>query len=124
MRGGAESEEADALTFFDAGDAEATETDDSGAQKRSGVESVEDGGDREDEIGTGEGVFGVASVDGVAGESWGVAEVFFAALAVGASAIGAAEPRDAYEGAGRDVASFDNFADDLVARDYLRTERR
>jgi hypothetical protein len=97
MGGCAESEEADAVSFLDAGDAKAAEADNSGAEERGGVKRVERGGDGEDEIGASEGVFGVASVDGVAGESGGVAEVFVSAKAVRANSIGAAEPGDADE---------------------------
>jgi hypothetical protein len=100
MGGGAESEEADALAFLDAGDAEATEANDSSAQKRSGVEIIKGGGNGGSEIVAGYGVFGIASIDGVAGKGWGVAEVLFAAAAVGAGSIGAAEPGDADASAG------------------------
>jgi hypothetical protein len=135
MRGGAEAEEADALAVLDAGDAKAAEADDSGAQQRSGMERVECGGDGKYEIGAREGVFGVASVDGVASESGGVAEVFLAAKAVGAGAVGSAEPGDADAGSGwclvgqecpthTGVAGFDYLADDLVAGGDSRVKRR
>jgi len=138
MRGGAEPEEADALAFFDAGDAEAAKADDSGAQERSGVEIIEGGGDWKDKIGASQRVFGVASVDCVAGKGWRVAKVLFATPAVRASAIGAAEPGNPDAGWCRasldradegvrpyvGIAYFDYLADDLVAGDDSRVERR
>ncbi len=77
------------------------------------------GGQGEDEVGADEGVFGVAAVDGVAGEGGVVAEVFFVAEAEGAGAVGAADPGDADAGACGEFGgcAFDDFADDLVAED-------
>ena len=49
----------------------------------------------ESEVGADEGVFGVATVDGVAGEDGVVAEVFFVAKTEGTGAVGAADPGDA-----------------------------
>jgi hypothetical protein len=140
MGGGAESEESDAVSFLDAGNAKAAEADNSGAEERGSVERVEGSGDGKDKIGAGEGVFGVASVEGIAGEGGGVAEVLFVAKAVRASAVGAAEPGDADEirrdsvrrclvgkecpaHTGCTYFCFYDFADDLVAGDYLGMER-
>jgi hypothetical protein len=90
---------------------------------------VEGVGEGVDEVGADEGVFGVASVDGVAGEGGVVAEVFFVADAEGTGAVGAADPGDTDAGhtdpgdADASVwgelgdAAFDDFADDLVAED-------
>jgi hypothetical protein len=125
MRGSTESEEAYALAFFNAGDAEAAEADDTSAEKWSGVERVEGGGYREHKIGASEGVFRVASVDGVAGEGRGVAEIFFATAAIGAGTVGAAQPGNADAGAGRCLVgqerpthtSLADFAYDLMAGD-------
>jgi hypothetical protein len=77
------------------------------------------GGRGGDEVGADDGVFGVAAVDGVAGEGGVVAEVFFLATAEGAAAVGAAAPGDADASAGGEFGggSFDDFADDLVAED-------
>src|SRR5712692_8964900 len=95
MRGGAEAGQADTVTLLDAGDAEAAEADDSGAQQRGGVEVVQSRWNWKNKIGAGQGVFGVAPVDGVTGKAWGVAEVLLAAPAVGAGAIGASDPGNA-----------------------------
>ena len=72
-----------------------------------------------DEVGADEGVLGVASVDGVAGEGGVVAEVFFVADAEGAGAVGAADPGDADAGVCGEFGggAFDDFADDLMAED-------
>jgi hypothetical protein len=80
---------------------------------------VECGGEGEGEVGADERVFGVAAVDGVAGEGGIVAEIFFVAKAEGAGAVRAADPGDADAHALRTVGrgAFDDFAYDLVAED-------
>ncbi len=117
--GGSEAEEADALAWLSAGDAEAAEADDAGAEQRRDVGVVEPGRKREGEVGTDEGVLGVATVDGVAGEDRVVAEVLFVAAAEEAGAVGAADPGDSDAHAEGPVGgpAFDDFADDLVAED-------
>jgi len=117
--GGSEAEEANALSGLGACDAQAAEADDAGTEEWGDVGVVEGGGQRVDEVGTDEGVFGVATVDGVAGEGGVVAEVFFVAEAEGAGAVGAADPGDAYAGVCGEFGgcAFDDFADDLVAED-------
>jgi hypothetical protein len=116
---GAEAEEADALSGLGAGDAQAAEADDAGAEEWSYVGVIERGGEGVGEVGANEGVLRVAAVDGVAGEGEVVAEVFFAATAEGAGAIGAGDPRDADTHADGAIGgdAVDDFADDLVAED-------
>ena len=115
--GGSEAEEADTFAGLRAGYTKAAEADDAGAEERGDVGVVEGVGEGEDEIGTDEGILGVASVDGVAGEGGVVAEVFFVAETEGAGAVGAADPGDAYAGVCGEFGGgvFDDFADDLVA---------
>src|SRR5437588_6341638 len=100
-----------------AGDAKAAKTDDARAQPRGGVQIVERGGQRKNEIGAGDGKLGVATRDGVSGESREIAQVFIAAPAIPASAVGASEPRDAHAGAGRKLGggSAHDLADNLMA---------
>jgi hypothetical protein len=99
--------------------AEAAEADDAGAEKRSDVGVVEGVGQWVDKVGADDGVLGVASVDGVAGEGGVVAEVFFLAEAEGAGAVGAADPGDADTGVCGEFGSgaFKYLAYDLVAED-------
>ncbi len=115
--GGSEAEEAYALAGLRARYAQAAEADDAGAEERGDVGVVEGGGQGEDEVGADEGVFGVAAVDGVAGEGGVVAEVFFVAEAEGAGAVDAADPGDADAGVCGEFGggAFDDFADDLMA---------
>ena len=101
--GGSEAEEADAFAGLGSGYAEAAEADDAGAEQWGDVGVVERGREGVDEVRAGEGVLGVASVDGVAGEGGVVAEIFFVAEAEGAGAVGAADPGDANAGAERGV---------------------
>jgi len=124
--GGAEAEEANALAGLGAGDAQAAEADDAGAEERGDVGVVEGVGKGEGEVGADEGVFGVAPVDGVAGEGGVVAEVFFVAETEGAGAVGSADPGDAYAGACGEFGgrAFDQFADDLVAGDEGLVDER
>ena len=56
-------------------------------------------GQWENEIVAHLGVLGVTAVDGVAGEGGGGSEIFLLAAAVGAGAVGAADPGDADAGA-------------------------
>jgi len=117
--GGAEAEETDAFSGLSAGDAEAAEADDAGAEKRSDVCVAEGFGERVGEVGADEDVFGVASIDGVAGEGGVVAEILFVAEAEGAGAVGASDPgdTDAHADGAFGCSSADNLADDLVAGD-------
>jgi hypothetical protein len=80
---------------------------------------VEGGRKREGEVGADEGVLGVASVDGVAGEDGVIAEIFFVAKAEGTGSVGAPDPGDADAHAQGTVGggAFDDLADDLVAGD-------
>jgi hypothetical protein len=120
--GGSEAKQADSLAALDSGDAKAAESDDSGAEQRGGLEVVEGIRERDGEIGTGDGVLGIAAVDGVAGEDGRVAEVFVTAETIGTGAVDASEPGDADAGAGGQAAS-DDFANDLVPWDYVRAQR-
>jgi len=115
--GGTEAEEADAVARLCVGDAEAAEADDSGAEERCYVGVVEGVGERVHEVGADEGVFGVAAVDGVAGEGGVVAEILFVVSAEAAGAVGAADPGDADASVWGEFGggAFDDFADDLVA---------
>jgi hypothetical protein len=88
----AKAEEADAVAGLDLGYAESAEADDAGAEEWGDVGVVEGVGEREDEVGAFEGVLGLASVDGVAGEGGVVAEVFFVVSAEAAGAVGASDP--------------------------------
>jgi hypothetical protein len=113
--GGSEAKEADTFAGLGSRYAQAAKANDAGAEERRDLGVVEFGWERVGEVGADEGVFGVASVDGVAGEGGVVAEIFFVAEAEGTGAVGAADPGDAYS------ATFgcavDDFADDLVAED-------
>jgi hypothetical protein len=60
---GSEAEETDTLARLGPCDAKAAEADDAGAEERRDVGVVELGGERVDEVGADQGVFGVASVD-------------------------------------------------------------
>lgn len=126
MSGGAKTEESYTFALLDACDAQAAETDDASAEQGRGVEIVEGFGQGKNEIGAGQRVFGIAAGNGVAGEGWMVAEIFFAATAVGTLAVGAADPTDAYTGSERDFApgNFDDFADDLMPGNHARMLRR
>ena len=117
--GGSEPEEAYTFAGLRAGDTQAAEADDAGAEERGDVGVVQ----RIGRIGHGigevadQGVLCVAAVDRVAGEDGVVAEVFFVAQTEGAGAVGAADPGDAYAYTLRAIGrgSFGDFAYDLVA---------
>ncbi len=73
-------------------------------------------------------IFGVASVDGVAGEARGIAQVLAARAAIGATATRRAEPRHAHPFADLEAADpgsdGDDVPDDLVAGDDMRLGMR
>jgi hypothetical protein len=123
MRGGAEAEQADTVATFDAGDAQAAEADDAGAEQGRGFEIVERGRERVDEIGSCDGVLGVATRNRVAGEGGRVAQILGAAGAVRAGAVDAAEPTYSHAEAAFEITR-DNFANDLVAGRNLVVQRR
>src|SRR5208337_717927 len=125
MRRGAEAEQSHPLSGFDSGHAKTAEADDSGAQQRRGMQIVEGCGKTKNEIGAGERVFGVPAVQAVSGECRRIAEVLHVAPAVPASPVGAADPRDAYASSNRELScgAFDDFSDDLVARNQLLAAR-
>jgi len=125
--GTAKAVETHSLARLDARHTEAAKTDDAGAEQGRDVDIVETGGQGKCEIGADERVFGVASVDAIAGEDRLIAEIFHVVAAVPAVAIDAAHPGNADARAGRELAgqqigrgAFDDFADDLVAGDETR----
>jgi hypothetical protein len=127
-----EAEKSDAFAIFDTGYTERTEADDTGTEQRRGVKIIELRRNGKTEIRSGESVFGVTSVHGVAGEGGTVAEVFHVAAAKRTGAIGPTKPGDADAGTfqcrtGGDArppnirrginVSGDDLADDLVSGD-------
>jgi hypothetical protein len=108
------------------GDADAAKANDPGTKQWGNVDIVEAGRHGIGEVGTHLNVFGVTTVDGVAGEDGIIAEVFQLVMAVPATAVNSAHPRDADAGAcGKfGSGSFDDLADDLVAGNQARTKRR
>jgi hypothetical protein len=122
VRRGSEAEESDAIAGPRLSDAQAAEADDAGAEERGEMQGVGPFGERDEEVGACDGVFGVAAVDGVARVSRVVAEVLAVLAAEGAGAVGSTEPGDA--GAMADLnradigAEFFDAADDLMAGRY------
>ena len=90
MRGRAEAVETDALARLDAGDAQGAKPDDARAQQRRGVQVVERGGQRVDEVVARDDVFGVAAVDVVAGVARVVAQILARVRAEEAGSVGPA----------------------------------
>jgi hypothetical protein len=119
VRRGSEAEEANAIARRGFGDAQAAEADDACAEEWGKMEGVGSFGERDEEVGAGDGVFGIASVDGVAGVGRVVAEVLAVLAAEWAGAVGATEPGDASAVANRNrayvCAEFFDASDDLVA---------
>src|SRR5581483_10974355 len=76
MRGGAESKEPDTVARRDFGHAQAAESDDTGAEQRGEVGGGLVFRQWNKEVGSRDGVFCVAAVDGVTGVRGVVAEVF------------------------------------------------
>ena len=93
--GAAETEESDAFALIHVGDAQTAESDDAGAQQRSNVDVIEAGRQWNREISPNRGVFGVTAIDGVAGESGPIAEIFHAVTAIPAPAVHTTHPGNA-----------------------------
>src|SRR6266545_2510568 len=101
---------------FDSCHAKTAEADNTGAEERGRMKIIESSRQRNHEIAAGQCEFGVAAVDGVAGENGRVAEVLAIPAAVPAGSVRASDPGDAYvgaEGKCRRVSACD-FTDDLV----------
>src|SRR5215469_4536730 len=94
MGGGTEAKQPHAFSLFYSRHSQRPEADDSGTQQRRRVEIIELSGNRKAEIGPGERVLGITAVDGVAGECRRITQVLHFAAAVGAGAVGAADPGD------------------------------
>ena len=114
---GTEAEEADAIARRYFSNVQAAEADDARAEQRRKVDGGRFFGERDEEIGAGDGVFGVAAVDGVASVGGVVAEILAVFAAERAGAVGSAKPGDA--GAGADVDRADAGAEFLDATDDL-----
>jgi hypothetical protein len=123
MRGGSETEEAYSFARLDSSDAQAAEADDAGAEQGSGVEVVQGVRKGIDEAGAGESVFGVASVDRIAGKRRSVAQIFKAFRAIGARSIDASQPGNPDSRANRQFP-FHHLADDLMSRDQRTAQGR
>jgi len=123
--GTAKAEESNALGGFNAGDPEATETDDPSAEQRRDVDVVQSGGQWIDEVGAGERIFGITAVDGISGENRVVTQIFFAVKAISTIAVDSAHPRDSDSGSARQIRSRagDDFANDLMAGNEPWVER-
>ncbi len=114
-----ESKKPDSLTRLDAGNPQTSEADDSRAKKGSRRQIVQTWRKRKKEIRASQRELRISAVHRVAGEDRGVAQIFETKLAVGASAIHAADPRDPHPRACRKLGScaIYHFADDLVLRE-------
>ena len=95
MRRRAEAEQPHALAALDAGDAQAAESDDAGAQQRRGFQIVKSGRQRNREVRARHREFGVAAVHRVSGEDGRIAQVLLAAAAVLAGSVDAGHPGNA-----------------------------
>lgn len=80
------------------------------------MQVIERLGQRKDEIGTSNSTFRIAAAYGVSGESWGIAQILEAMLAIPTAAVGATDPGDADTHSKREIraTAIDDFADDLM----------
>lgn len=122
----AEAKQSHALALLYARNAEAAKADDAGTKQRRGVEIVERGRQRKNEIGASQGILGISAGNRVARERGMVAEILFAAAAVRTHAVGAADPGNTDAGSeGNFVAChFDDFTHNLVTGNDLWMLRR
>ncbi len=128
VRGRPEAIEGKLAAALHSGEPKRAKTDDPRAQKGSGLLVVKRLGDRVDESFWRDSVFGIASVDRIAGKSGAVAEIFLARAAILARLIRAVQPRNADARAEREaagaLAKFLDNPDHLVPGDYGRFARR
>src|SRR5579883_2714762 len=128
MAGRTEAVDAQTAALTDSGKAERTKTDDAGAEQGRGLivgKTLRNGIDK---ILARDGVFGIAAIDGVAGEGRVIAEIFRAGTTILASAISAVQPGDSDARSFFEAASvrpiFLDHADDLMAGNHGRLARR
>src|SRR5579871_1025393 len=116
MRGGAESEQAHAFSMLDSCHAQAAESDDARAEQRRSMKIVERCRQRKYKIRARQCVLGVAAVYRVPGESRIVTQVLLTMLAIPATTVDAANPRNPDARTGRQLRrrAVHNFAHDLV----------
>src|SRR5579864_136135 len=124
MSGGAEAEQSHALSFFDSGNANGAKADNAGAEQRRRMKVIQLWGNRKTKICAGKRVFGIAAVNGVAGECGKVTQVFHVAPAVSAGAVDAADPGNTNPAAFLYSFSCDNFTHNLVSGNNARMARR
>src|SRR5271156_2271041 len=99
--GGAESVEPQGPAGSDSRDAQTAKPNNAGAQQRRRVQIAESFRDAIHEVfGRGD-VFGVPAVDGVAGESRGVAKILHPGAAVFAGAVGRVQPSNPHASSGK-----------------------
>src|SRR5215470_11151846 len=99
MCGRAKPEQPNTIALFDSSNPNRAKADDACAEQRCGMQIVEVAGNGEAEIRARQSILRIAPIDGVTSKGWEVAEVFHIVTAVGAGAVGAAEPGDADAGA-------------------------
>ena len=118
VRRRAEAEHAYSFARFHSSDAQAAESDDPGTQQWRGVQVVQGVRKGIDEVGASQRVFGIPSVNRVAGEHRRVAEILHASNAIRARSVDASQPGNAYASARRELA------DDLMARNQWTAQGR
>src|SRR5713226_5326779 len=121
---GPETEQTHTLSMLHSCYPKTAKTDDAGTQKGGGVQIIQCGGKGKDKIRPGECILGISAVDGVAGESSRITEIFKAVLAIPALPINAANPGNPNAGAQRKTgrSALDDFTNDLVTRNQFFTE--
>lgn len=128
VRSGAESIKAQASASLGVSNSEAAKPNDSRAEERRGCKIGESVGNWIEEAFLCEGIFGVPSIHGIAGECRMITEIFFAAVAIFTSSVGRVQPRDAGACSNwiklRAFAHSFNGSDDLMAGCDGRFARR
>jgi len=78
------------------------------------------------EVRADKGILGIASIDGIAGESRAIAQIFHVVIAVPAIAVHASQPRNADTRSERELrcGAFEYLPHDLMTRNELRFKRR
>jgi hypothetical protein len=92
VRGCTKAKKSDAVAAFNPCHAQAAEADDSGAQKRCGVQIVELWRQLENEIIARARVLRITAIDGISGEGRSIAKIFHSTTAVRAISVDPANP--------------------------------
>jgi hypothetical protein len=116
----AESKQSDALARLYARNPQTAKSDYAGTEERRSINVGDFGWERECEIASHQRILCVSAINAVAGESWGIAEIFRTAQTILTTSVGTAEPRNSNPASNGQVrgCAVHYFSNNLMARNH------